>query len=83
MISVSHAVKRRHGLALAAGSDEREVARAESLDIADIDECSLREMHIPQLARRAHDIQHAASGKRHTSAVRYRYIYYLLHAVYV
>ena len=81
MIGICHAVKRAHRLALASRGNQRYLFGLELFDLADIDQRSLRNVHISEPRRNVDDIQHTASRYGDLSTVAVRAVDDLLYAV--
>ena len=62
VIGECHAVKRRHGFALAARCNQRQLARLVAFNLVDVDQNTCGDLHISQFNCRADDVQHAAPG---------------------
>ena len=83
MLGIRHTVKSRHRLTLASGGNDRDLRGLEAFDLGNVNERSRGDLHVTEIIRRLHDIEHRSAGQGNLSAVRDRVINDLLHAVHV
>ena len=71
VVGKGHAGQGGHGLPLAAGGDEHQLARLVPVDHVQVDEYPIRHMEVAQLAGNAHHVDHAPPRQGHFAAVLY------------
>ena len=78
-----HAGQGGHGLALAAGGNDADLVLGQALDVGQIHQHAVGNVHIPQLGGHLHGVLHGAAGDRHLAAVPGRHVDDLLDAVHI
>ena len=78
-----HAGQGGHGLALAAGGDDADLVLGQALDVGQIHQHAVGNVHISQLGGHLHGVLHGAAGDRHLAAVPGRHVDDLLDAVHI
>ena len=81
VVSVSHAVKCRHGLTLRARGDYYELVVGIAAQHIDIDQYSLGDAQIAELGRDVDDVDHAPAEDSDLTAVPFGSVDYLLYTV--
>ena len=78
-----HAAQSGHGLALAARGDDTHLVLGQGLDLVQVHEHPVGDLHVAQLGGHLHGVFHAPSGDRHPAAVAGGHVDDLLQAVHV
>ncbi len=78
-----HAGQGGHGLALAAGGDDAHLVLGQGLDVVQVHQHAVGDVHIAQLGGHLHGVLHAAAGDRHLAAIAGGHVDDLLDAVHV
>ena len=76
-----HTVQRRHRLTLAAGADDNGLAARQAADLRHVHHDAVRNVHIAELRRNAHDVFHAAAGDADLALILCRHVDNLLQAM--
>ncbi len=78
-----HAGQGGHGLALAAGGNDADLVLGQALDVGQIHQHAVGNVHISQRGGDLHGVLHGAAGDRHLAAVPGRHVDDLLDAVHI